>query len=434
MQNTLNNYNPDYIGISIRNIDEAMMGSQTFFIDFIKTLVQSCQQSSPAPIFLGGAGFSIAPREILDYTHADFGLVGNGVNAISEFITSIEQKTYKNFPGCVYKDSQGDISLNPIDKKISDRYTSFLFHRNFATLEKYFIEGGQIGIETKRGCPQQCTYCVESAKNHILLELRNPDSVVFEIEQLVNRGIDVFHWCDSEFNLPIQHALQICDALIRRGINKKIKWYTYCAPVPFTEELALKMEQAGCAGINLGIDSLNNQILDSLQKSHRYQDIQQLVKILRKTNIAVMFDLLLGCPDETKETALFTIENALKLKPDALGISFGIRLYPHTKLGQDILSLHHKNHNLKNSIHGKPLEENKNLLFPTYYLSQELDTNFFTYLQNLVKNDPSVFLSLPATEEGSYSYCNHHYLINAIRNGARGAYWDILRKRNENIS
>ncbi|MCA1902145.1 MAG: radical SAM protein [Candidatus Hydrogenedens sp.] len=429
LKNALNDSKPDYIGITIRNVDEAMMGSQTFFIDFIKILVQFCKQFSHSPIFLGGAGFSIAPREILAYTHADFGLIGNGVNTIPEFITSIEQKTHEKFPGCVYKNSQGYILLNPLEKKISDRYTSFKFRRFFANLEKYFTEGGQIGIETKRGCSQQCIYCVESASGHNAIELRNPDTVVFEIEQLVNRGINVFHWCDSEFNLPLEHALQICDKLICRGINKEIKWYTYCSPVPFTEELALKMERAGCVGINFGIDSLHNEILHYLCKPHRYEDIQQLMKLLRKTNIAVMFDLLLGCPKETKETALFTIEKALKLKPDALGISFGVRLYPYTILGQHILSLHHNGHNLKNTIHGKPLEENGNLLFPIYYLSQELDNHFFIYLQNLIKNVPSVFLSLPATEEGSYSYCNHDYLINAICNGARGAYWDILRHR-----
>jgi len=429
LKNYLSNTHPDYIGISLRNIDEAMMISQSFYIDFINLVIQLCRQLSSAPIFIGGAGFAIAPREILNYTGADFGLIGNGINSIADFIKAIEQNTYTKFPGCAYRNSNRDIILNPPKKNFTHRYASFQPHRNFANLNKYFTEGGQIGIETKRGCTQQCIYCVESSSNNNAIELRNPYAVVFEIEQLLERGINVFHWCDSEFNLPIEHALQICNEIIKRQINKKIKWYTYCFPVPFTEELALMMEQAGCVGINFGVDSLHNDILQSLHKPYKCEDIQRLVKILRKTRISIMFDLLLGSPAESIDTALFTIENALKLKPDALGISFGVRLYPYTTLGENILSLYQKGHNLTNFIHGKPIEENKNLLFPTYYLSDKLDKDFFDYLKNLVKNQSSVFLSLPATEEGSYSYCNHDYLINAIKNGARGAYWDILRKR-----
>ena len=406
-----------------------MMVSQSFYVDFIGTVIKSCKQLSIAPIFIGGAGFSIAPREILNYTGADFGLIGNGINSIADFIKAIDQNTYTEFPGCVYRNSDRIIILNPTKKNFANRYASFQPRRNFANLNKYFSEGGQIGIETKHGCTQQCIYCVESSSNNNAIELRNPDAVIFEIEQLLDRGIHVFHWCDSEFNLPIEHAIQICNEIIKRGINKKIQWYTYCFPVPFTEELALMMEQAGCVGINFGVDSLHNDILQSLHKPYKYEDIQRLIKILRKTHISIMFDLLLGSPAESKDTALFTIENALKFQPEALGISFGIRLYPHTDLGKNILSLYQKGYDLNNLIHGKPIEENRDLLFPTYYLSDKLDRDFFDYLKNLVKNHSSVFLSLPATEEGSYSYCNHDYLINAIKNGARGAYWDILRKR-----
>ncbi len=421
---------PDFIGITVRNFDEAMMASQTFFIDLIRNVAHICKQTINAPIILGGAGFNIAPCEILQYTHADYGLIGNGVNSIAEFITSIGNQNYNKFPGCVYQDKDGNTQINPIAKSSTNKYSSQLFHRNFADLERYFREGGQIGIETKRGCLQECIYCVESRQRYIAVETRSPESVVYEIEQLVNRGINVFHWCDSEFNIPLEHAIRICDEIVNRGVHKEIKWYAYCVPVPFTEVLALKMEQAGCAGINFGVDSLCDKVLSSLGKSHRFEDIKQLMKILRKTNIAVMFDLLLGSPKETQETAMFTVEQALKMKPDAIGISLGVRIYPHTELQRKILSLWEKGSIVKTCIHGKSIEENKDFLFPIFYLSEQLDDNFFNYLKNLVKHEPSVFLSLPAEEEGSYSYCNHDYLTKAIQNGARGAYWDILRKRN----
>ncbi|HOV32301.1 MAG TPA: radical SAM protein [Candidatus Hydrogenedens sp.] len=426
-----NNPETDYIGITIRNLDEAMMGSQTFFLNHINHTVQLCRNISNAPIFLGGAGFSIAPAEILNYTHADYGLIGNGVNLINDFLTAIDSQSLRKFPACVYKDEDGTIIVNPLNKNYANnKYSTVTFHRNYADIERYFREGGQIGIETKRGCSQQCIYCVEGTKENNLIELREPKNIVFEIEQLLNKGISVFHWCDSEFNIPVEHAFKVCNEFVQRGINKEIKWYTYCAPVPFPEELAVKMEAAGCAGINFGIDSLHPAIIRMLHRQHTYKDIEKSMKSLRKTNIAVMFDLLIGVPGETIDSALFTIEHALKLKPDVIGISLGVRIYPHTIFGKNIISQQKSNKHLKENIYGKPVEENPDLLFPIYYLSKDLDKTFFNFLLDLTKNEPSVFLSLPATEEGSYSYCNHDYLIQAIRNGARGAYWDILRKRN----
>ena len=51
-------------------------------------------------------------------------------------------------------------------------------------------------------------------------------------------GIDHVHTCDSEFNIPADHALAVCREIVRRGLGGRLRWYAYCAPLPFTAELA----------------------------------------------------------------------------------------------------------------------------------------------------------------------------------------------------
>jgi uncharacterized metal-binding protein len=70
--------------------------------------------------------------------------------------------------------------------------------------------------------------------------------------------------------------------------------------------------------------------------------------------------LLLGGPGETEETVLQSLEFADSLNLDALKISLGIRIYPHTALAQ-------------RAVRDGIVAAEDRLLFPRFYLSPELD-------------------------------------------------------------
>jgi radical SAM superfamily enzyme YgiQ (UPF0313 family) len=79
----LNAFNPLFVGISLRNIDDVLIKKcQTFF----GSLVQLCEQireHSRAQIILGGSGYSIFPEPLLELTGADFGIHGEGENSLA---------------------------------------------------------------------------------------------------------------------------------------------------------------------------------------------------------------------------------------------------------------------------------------------------------------------------------------------------------------
>ena len=98
---------------------------------------------------------------------------------------------------------------------------------------RYFAHGGQAGFESKRGCPAACLYCADPVAKGRRLRLRPPTAVADEIAALLAQGIDHLHTCDCEFNLPPEHAIAVCEELIRRGLGRQLRWYAYCAPAPF---------------------------------------------------------------------------------------------------------------------------------------------------------------------------------------------------------
>ena len=154
-------------------------------------------------------------------------------------------------------------------------------------------------IETKRGCNRGCIYCVDAPSKGRALRCRSPQSVASEIEALLAQGIDCLHLCDAEFNLPGSHAEEVCHEIIRRGPGPEIGWYAYASPVPFSAETAALYQKAGCRGINFGVDSADDGILQTLGRDYGAEDLRHTAAACHGQGLVFMYDLLLGGPGES---------------------------------------------------------------------------------------------------------------------------------------
>ncbi|RQD78130.1 MAG: radical SAM protein, partial [Candidatus Syntrophonatronum acetioxidans] len=223
----------DLISLTIRNLDDSSGESKEFFLNSYREIISWIQNNYSVPVVLGGCGFSIMPEEVLKYCGASFGIWGEGENFLSQLIYALhEGRSYYHIPGLLYW-WKGEVVSNPPEYCCLTEM-EHLAERNHIDNYLYFIKGGQGNIETKRGCNQACLYCADPLSRGQEVRLRSPDHVVKELFNLLEQGVNCFHFCDSEFNLPLDHAEEICRAIIKSGINKKFSWYAYCSPWPFT--------------------------------------------------------------------------------------------------------------------------------------------------------------------------------------------------------
>ena len=186
-----------------------------------------------------------------------------------------------------------------------------------------------------------------------------------EIEALVAAGATAFHICDSEFNRPYAHAEAVLREIIRRKLGKKIELYGYFSPKPFDLALAKLFARAGGKGICLGADSGSDGMLAAYKRDHNAEDIGLAVKACRKAGVKTMCDLLLGGPGETKESLAETITLMKKIKPDRVGISYGLRVYAGTELADMVRK------NGGEVLNARRIKEAGNA-FPLFYLSPAL--------------------------------------------------------------
>lgn len=405
---------PDAIGITIRNTDDCYFASQDFILPRIKQIVNYIKTKNPAPIILGGVGFSLMPEKILEYMDVPLGIAGEGEESLPMLLEVLDKPAeYIKIPGLVCKIS-GTYRRNP--PEFIDLSSISLSARDTVDNLWYFNEGGMGGIETKRGCEQSCIYCADPISKGRWYRLRPPKDVADEFENFLNRGITHYHLCDSEFNLPREHAVEICRELISRNLGGKIQWYTYASPAPFDDELARLMKSAGCAGINFGVDSGNYNMLKTLGRDFMPSDINFATRLCRKHRIQVMLDLLIGGPGETRKTVRETIKFVKEVNPDRIGVAMGVRVYPGTPFSEMV-----KRECSYNKLFGKP-KPDKNFFEPTFYLEDD----FSSCIENLIAGDERFFF--PCASRKSYNYNDNRVLAEAIKQGYRGAFWDIMRR------
>lgn len=412
----LRSIEPLVVGVSVRNTDDTCFATRRSFLPWIGEVIAGIRRSTQTFILLGGVGFSVMPEACLRLTEADAGIAGDGEETVVSLVRCLMngEEVY-NLPNLVYR-REGDIICNR--RVYADLERLPAFHRQLFDSKKYESLGAMVGVETKRGCSRKCIFCADPVAKGSSFRLRPPMTVVQEFQNLLAQGVSWFHLCDSEFNLPITHAKDVCRALVQTGLGDRLNWYCYCSPTPFDRELADLMKRAGCAGVNFGVDSLSDEQLSRLGCSHSVSDVERLVTVLNQEGLDYMFDFLVGGPGETEETVKTTIEHIRRLDVPLAGMAAGVRVYPGTQLSRDIAS-----GRIRVGLYPEASSE---LDEPLFYLSPHLDEGVFHFINEIVADDPR-FLSLAApTEEGSYNYADDEALSKMIEAGARGAYWHII--------
>ncbi|HOD81069.1 MAG: (Dimethylallyl)adenosine tRNA methylthiotransferase MiaB [Planctomycetes bacterium ADurb.Bin126] len=415
---------PRLVGLSMRNVDDCFWPSGRSFLGDLRDLVGKLRTLSDAKIVLGGVGFSIFARRIVEYVGADFGIRGDGERALPALADALDGRgRLADVPGLVYRPAR-DAALvaNPPAWGEPLRVPA---RRDLLDNRAYFRLGGQIGLETKRGCPRSCAYCADPLAKGPRSRPRPPAEVADEAENLLAQGIDVLHLCDSEFNLPREHALAVCRELIARRLGEGLRWYVYLAVTPFDAELADAMARAGCAGINFTGDAAAGEMLAAYAQPHRRGDLERAVRLCREHRIAVMVDLLLGGPGETEATLRESIDVLKEIGPDCCGAALGLRVYPDTEIARRIAAMGpaETNPGIRRRYDG-PVD----LLQPTFYIAPELGEQPARLVRDLIAGDERFF---PPSDEdlaaGDHNYNDNSTLVAAIEAGARGAYWHILK-------
>lgn len=392
----IHEFSPDFIGISIRNIDnvDSVSADEGWFLKSVKDLVNHIKEVSASPVVAGGSAFSLLPREILAYTGADYGIVGEGENAFPDFIHAMENGA-----------DLTDVIFSP-DEFIQGReILSPAYNRELVSY--YYKKSGMMNIQTKRGCPHNCFYCSYPALEGNLFRYREPGVVVEEMERLkADFGVNSFFFTDSVFNDPEDHYLNIAETIIKSRLH--VKWSAFFAPMGMDINALKLMKRSGLYAMEMGTDASNDSALHGINKKFTFSDVISLHQLCRTQDIPVAHFIMFGGPGETKESVQQGLQNIEYLKESVVFAYAGIRVLPGTVLHK--IAVRENICSLKGS-----------LLQPLYYFSPEIDADDM---------NQSIKQSFSGKRDRIFPPSIDDEKIKALNNlGFKGLLWDNLIKK-----
>lgn len=355
LPDAIREFAPHLIGISLRNIDNTDTTDPRGFMGGYRALMDTVRQASPAPVVLGGSGFTLFPRRVLAELGAEFGIVGEG-ERLNLLIDALEAgQNPEKVPGVILPQSpETDFpppwpgNRRPRPRQGSDHLPWYLKH------------GAMLNLQTKRGCPFRCIYCTYPLIEGRKLRRVAPEDAARTAVELEAAGARYLYITDSSFNADVEHSLAVARAFKKEGLT--IPWGAFFTPMTLPEGYFDTLAAAGLKHVEFGTDTLCSEVMRSYGKPFTVEQVLDAHRTALDSGCHVAHYFLLGGPGETRQTLETTLANIEKLDKTVLFFFCGMRVYPHTQLYHQCLG-------------DGQLEAGKDLLEPVFYRNLSLDAD-----------------------------------------------------------
>lgn len=333
--------------MSIEDLIKELKTINPDVIGFTSTVLEigkSCQISKELKkvlpnslLVIGGAHLTSLPRETMENSVFDIGVIGEGEMTMLDIIEHIKNNdfNFENIKGIIYrKDGKFKITepreyiknLDSLPFPARHLFPDLSEYRPLAASYKKLPLGH---LMTSRGCPFHCIFCDRKVFSSFV-RMRSPKNVVDEVEELINvYGARSIKFFDDTFTLNNKRAFEICDEIIARGI--KIPWTCLTRVDVVTKELFVKMKEASCWQVAFGLESGDQEMLNRMKKGITLEQSRNAVRWAKEAGLKVRAHFVLGMPGETLESIDKTSEFARSLSIDLVTF-YNLTLYPGNEL------------------------------------------------------------------------------------------------------
>lgn len=276
-------------------------------------------------VVVGGYDPSLAPQAYMsDGNGIDYIVRGEGEITFRELLRALERGDgFHHILGLSYRAADGwhDNPSRPVHTLDGDDIR--LPDRKARVLNGYTMMGRVIDvIETSRGCTFDCGFCS-------IIEMRGRnfhtytfDRVLADIRDARDHGARAIFIVDDNISLNIKRFEALCQAIIDAGLNDIVySVQAMTSPIAMHgETLAPLMQKAGFRYVFLGIENILEDDLQFLKAAAKNEFREQgrrtgnatlrAIEHLHKNKMYVVGGLIIGNPDDTRESILTNLEFA----------------------------------------------------------------------------------------------------------------------------
>jgi len=310
----IKSFKPNMIGFSVSSTE----------YPFSLELAKLIKKNFDIPIVFGGPHPTVDPLNTIEEDCIDVVCIGEGEGAIAQLVTNMEEgKSIVNIKNLWVKNN-GKIFKNDVSPLIQN-LDALPYPDRELIGNKFYIENryGSISFITGRGCPFQCSYCINTHVRNLYknrgqyIRFRSVKSIIKEIKETVKRYKNrTVVFSDDTFTLDKQRTIEFCD-IYKKEIGLPFLCQTRANVVD--GEVLKVLKDAGCELVSFGIESGNDFIRNGvLKRGMTNETIVTAFKLAKDVGLKTGSFNMIGIPFETEKEIWDTININRIVNPDLL--------------------------------------------------------------------------------------------------------------------
>lgn len=311
-------YNPKRVDLVLGRVRPHVVGVSAYTETYPNAVALTAQAKAFDPavhVVLGGPHPSILPAEVLRETVADTVVIGEGEQTLAELVAALEGGgDLSAIAGLAWR-RDGEPVINE-RRPLLEADAVGLPARDLLSLE--FYEDAFNVLTARGGCPYRCPFCSASHIWEGRHRPRSPKAVVDELEMLVrDYGAGFVFFVDDIFTLRRQWVEELLGEMER--LAGLFTWACGTRVDRVDEELLQAMAAHGCVGIQYGVESGSQSILDSVKGIEKERALEA-VRWSVAAGIRTTASFMVPFPDDTEETVRETFRFMEILKDEGAEI------------------------------------------------------------------------------------------------------------------
>jgi anaerobic magnesium-protoporphyrin IX monomethyl ester cyclase len=293
IENRIRSEQPKLVGVSF-------MTPQTGEAFKITALVKKINPQITTVV--GGPHSTAIPTEILEEKSIDFAVIGEGEITMLELADKIirnKERELKDIKGIAYKKNNEIIITEP-RPFIENLDTLPLPAWHLLPVDKYCVAStgaksskNVFNIFSSRGCPNQCIFCGGPKIMGRRYRRRSPKNIVQELIYLKNKfGANQFDFQDDSVTVFKDSLREMCQEIIKNNLD--IIWMCNSRVDILDLETLLLMKEAGCARIDLGVESGDDNVLKRIKKGITIEQVKKAHQMAKQAGITINSFAMVG--------------------------------------------------------------------------------------------------------------------------------------------
>lgn len=267
-------------------------------------------------VLLGGPEVSYEYDDIINKSYIDYIILGEGETPMENFLNNFPDVS--DVPNLVNKNANGEIVFHP--------QSATFDLKNYAGINPYLFDDpaelkNKVGyIETSRGCPYKCEFCLASLDNKV--RYLPIETIKSNLLYLIQHG-RVIKFLDRTFNVKRDFTIDMFDFILKNNKPGNIYQFEITADIVHPDIVKYIREHVppGVFRFEIGIQTVNQKANLEVSRKQNFDKTAAVIKQLDDI-IEMHLDLIVGLPFDQWSDIKFSFESVFALHPSELQLGF----------------------------------------------------------------------------------------------------------------